>query len=337
MALRGLVVLHWLALVSVGVLLGLAATAVGIKHQTDLRVLWCLLGLYGVANLILQAMLHFRSWYERTPRAAIHKLWHLLLMVLVWDLVNLILGVHALGGIAGPLAPAIPMVSLMLFILLAPRSAYLLSAAMIGLLVAAHYMVEIGQNLFPRIPLETLQPTWLPMYVFSIAALLLAAWLTGRHFRISIEHTQDMIDSRFGGHEHLLFQKHVLLARGEEELRRARVHNTSTSLIMIELRGLGRVFEQDACDGVLQQLDVLARSIVVHTRVALDTCSYIGRHRFCVLLPTAAEQDVAAILQRIRLAHADQSDIQLASKTQPPAGDHDFAAVFAETLSEFES
>lgn len=279
---------------------------------------------YGLINFCLTLALHFRDWYERTPRRALNLLQQLTLWVLVWD------GLHALGsffvfgGVAGPLA-ALPSVLVLIgFVLVPLRQAAVFAAGML-LAVCAIVGLQISGWLGPQgLVGEAFQqlPASLPMWLTLVLAQALpligvGLGLQGRLFTAeSGKGAFRLLDARFG-----CFSRPAFDRRLAEELGRGRRHKASTSLLLLQLHDCPSLVAGRNLDGLEVLLHTLADVVREHTRMELDTCAYLGNACFALLLPTADHAGSDIVCQRIVKAFAElepQLTLRRAAVTHGP-------------------
>ncbi len=314
--LSGLCRANWLALgiifaLGAWLMHGAAFTWPRTGHFTSLYILIALE--FGLGNLALALALHFRGWYQRMPREALNRLHHLTVIVLIWDGLHVLGAVEAFGGLNGPLAPVLPLLLMVGFLILPLRQAlgfalaFMLSLVVLVLLQISGVLYApgaLGDN-FRLLP-ESLPLSLLVMLATAGAVISLgSAWRNRLDFGALGSHPDDLINPHFG-----CFTVTTLERRLAEELPRGHRHGSPTSYVLIRLDKLEELMRSEGLDGIDKQLTLLSAAILKHTRLDLDTCAYLGNGCFAVLLPTASRPIAQAVVQRIVFdfaAHTSQT------------------------------
>lgn len=255
---------------------------------------------FTLANLGFSALILRRGWFERAPRAAIHKLGVLLGVVLVWLGTHFLLLLQITGLASSPLLVLVPIIVLAAYTSLPTRPALLLA---LGLALGFCIL-----QLLQRLELIGSQGAFAAAFsgdhggsaptLLVIVGAMIAAWILGIQVRERLDH--------FGLALHRpmifdpvtrLFNRATLLRRVDAELHRSRHQDSATALLMLAVDQAPSTAAHSLTAEAL--LLSLANSLREALRSGPDTAARYNSNTLAALLPDSGAEGALNAAQRI--------------------------------------
>jgi diguanylate cyclase (GGDEF)-like protein len=248
-----------------------------------------------------------RDWFERVPRAASQKLRALLMLVVVWLAVHLFGAFHLVGALHGPLLPLLPVLIVAAFLSLPREGAW----AAVALLVAGHFGVLVLEERHWLVTPGALAPVFSVDGAAGTGLLLVVLALT---FALGLiaRRRLDQAGANLNRGSRLnpltgLFEQDFLMARLAAELRRARRHGGTVTLMLIEFDGFAAYTAQQGYIVGREALRHAGQVLIENTRHDMDTPARLAPTTFALLLPDARSDQTGEISTRIGAAMAQVS------------------------------